>query len=614
MATKKTLIVSGSLNIRTVANPPSNPNDGDVYRNASDGFLYKYIGSAWYKLIEGVSLVNSRALVTDANGRATSSATTSTEIGYLSGVSSAVQTQITNITTDISNVKAATLIPTGFEDPANIGLAYDSSGKTVTITHASGTIWFWTAGTRRSAVSPVVSSAHPITTGNYYWLYYDATGTLTWATNTFPGFDTCFVTYVNFGATDKFAIRESHGTEPWQAHEEFHRVNGTYKKSGGLITGGSYATNTNTVDAVTPAVDVATIADEDLTTTIAAMINGSTYTRVHFDTGAAVFTKSSTFPFPDDGTNIQYNQNPISGTALTSITANNTWVNIYLIMVPVTSDAGSQAYRHLWMTGQLTYASLAAAQAEGFNSLYLGDLTSLFSEMVCIAQITYRRLGSSLTRNAQIAANPNYVVGSRQSPVNVIGFTPTTHVSLSGRSDVDQHPAASITNTPHGNITSTDAQAALNELDTLKLGSVSADTAPQLGGNLNLNGKVLKTKMLLGDASSNYMEQEYIDSMTLTGGSSLTTLTNLTFDITVFATVMIEYSIKDTITGYIRSGHIMISADASGTGSAADYMSETGSVGVVWDVAASGNNMLVKYTTTTNDKSMRCLVKRIKKF
>lgn len=43
------------------------------------------------------------------------------------------------------------------------------------------------------------------------------------------------------------------------------------------------------------------------------------------------------------------------------------------------------------------------------------------------------------------------------------------HPDLTGRSDADQHPATSITNTPAGYIEATEVQAALNELDGEKL-------------------------------------------------------------------------------------------------------------------------------------------------
>jgi hypothetical protein len=222
--------------------------------------------------------------------------------------------------------------------------------------------------------------------------------------------------------------------------------------------------NTNTVAAVTPAVEVAVVADEDCPTTIAALVDGSTYTRLHFDSGLAVFTTGSTFPYPDDGTNIQYNQNPTSGTALTAITANARWVNIYGILVPVASDVASQAYRIVWMTGQASYNTLAAAQAEDFRSLSTGNLSSIFAEFVPWIRLTYTRVISNQTRNAQLNAIPAYLTGNKQSLVSVSGFVSPDHQSLTGRSDADAHPASAVSNTTYEGMTTTNVQSSLEYL------------------------------------------------------------------------------------------------------------------------------------------------------
>ena len=64
------------------------------------------------------------------------------------------------------------------------------------------------------------------------------------------------------------------------------------------------------------------------------------------------------------------------------------------------------------------------------------------------------------------------------------GSSPTVHNALSGRSDIDAHPATSISNTPAGNIAATTVQAAINELDSEK--------EPSLG-NPTVDGHVLSS-------------------------------------------------------------------------------------------------------------------------
>lgn len=370
--------------------------------------------------------------------------------------------------------------PTGFVDPDAIGVAYDSAAQTITLTHASGALQYYQKGVKRQLTSPWTSVAHTDTTGHYYMLYVNDAGVGTWTTDAHPGFDKVLCAFVQYGATDKFALRECHGLMAWCTHKELHEIVGTHLESGGLVPAASYALNTNSVAAVTPAVEQAVVGDEDLDTTVAALTDGSTYTRVHFSSNVAVFTTGSTFPFPDDGQDINYNPNPVSGTALAPITTANRWVNMYGLFVPATSDAASQAYRIVWMTGQAVYTTLAAAQSEDVRTLKTGNLSSLFSEIVPYVRLTYKRTSSTNTRNAQFDAAPTYVLGSKMSMITAAGVVPVDHGALTGRTDADSHPATAISTdvTNFNNRLSsadTTVQAALLTLD-------DSITSPVLGG------------------------------------------------------------------------------------------------------------------------------------
>lgn len=363
-----------------------------------------------------------------------------------------------------------TKMPTGFVDGDNVTVTYDPTGKAITLTHASGVIAVYHNGKKISLTSPWVSTAHGVTNG-IYWLTIDQTGASNWgAINTFPGFDQILVANINYGATTKFAFRECHGAgRNHKAHEEMHRTIGAYRVSGCQIVAGSYVLNSNAVTAVTPAVDAGVMADEDLKTAIAALTDGSTYTRVHLDTGSPVFTTGSTFPFPDNGTDILYNANPSSGTALVAMTTNNRWVNVYGLLCPATASALSQEYRIIWLTGQQVYTTSAAAQSEDFRTLVTGNLAALMPEFVPYIRLTYKRTNSNLTRNAQFDVNPTYLLGSAMGLVSVSGLTPTDHALLTGRAVADSHPAsASSTDVSlfAGGLTSadTDVQKALDTL------------------------------------------------------------------------------------------------------------------------------------------------------
>ena len=74
-----------------------------VYRKAS--YVWNYIISKITGAISNIitnNLTASRALVSDVNGKVTVSAVTSTELGYLDGVTSAIQTQLNNKVTAVS--------------------------------------------------------------------------------------------------------------------------------------------------------------------------------------------------------------------------------------------------------------------------------------------------------------------------------------------------------------------------------------------------------------------------------------------------------------------------------------------------------------------------------
>ncbi len=376
---------------------------------------------------------------------------------------------------------------TGFVDPKNVGVAYNSTNRTITLTHFSGTVYYYYLGVRYSVASGWTSTAHGSGLGAYF-LTLDNSGSAVWYTS-FPGFDNgVYTAYVYYQTNDKFSIRECHGLMPWQAWEEFHNQIGTYRKSGGLVPSASWAANTNTVAAVTPAVESAIVADEDLDSTINAIPDGGPYTTLHFINSIGVFTKSSTFPFIDDGTEIQYNP---GGTSLAPLAANSRFYNIYGIFIPVASDSDSQQYRVVWLTGQTFYSTPAAAQSEDFRTLNLGNLSTIFTELVPYIRITIQRDSAyNNTRRARFVTGAvTYIVGNRQNLVSVSGVTPTDHTTLTGRSTADSHPASAISNTVYQDMSTTNVQSSLEFLyDKIAYQIDGGRPDSEYGGTFTIDG------------------------------------------------------------------------------------------------------------------------------
>ena len=91
--------------VTSTSNPTVNDDSGDGYAvgtlwiNESSPAAYILISNAsgaanWDLLSEGTNLTASRAVVSDSSGLITASDVTSTELGYLDGVTSAIQTQL----------------------------------------------------------------------------------------------------------------------------------------------------------------------------------------------------------------------------------------------------------------------------------------------------------------------------------------------------------------------------------------------------------------------------------------------------------------------------------------------------------------------------------------
>lgn len=88
--------------------------DGASLSKSASGLKFA-VGAAYRLVVRSVAgevtdhsaLTASRALATDANGLPTASATTATELGYLNGVTSAIQTQINSVQSQIDAIRAA---------------------------------------------------------------------------------------------------------------------------------------------------------------------------------------------------------------------------------------------------------------------------------------------------------------------------------------------------------------------------------------------------------------------------------------------------------------------------------------------------------------------------
>ncbi|MBW2647656.1 MAG: hypothetical protein JRE23_16075, partial [Deltaproteobacteria bacterium] len=353
---------------------------------------------------------------------------------------------------------------TGWVNNAGIVLTYDPVARTITLTGDLRYLW---RGEMMELTSPWVSDAHDTPLDHGYFLFSVDGKAWTWQADIAWEFKDLQASYVYFGTTDKFALREPHATMDWEAHQEFHETYGTYRKSGGLLTSGTYVIQPNSpVDADnTPGVDQTLLKDEDILTTVLALLEG-TYTwmwgddsnQVNWSLGNPTIADYITYPL--------YNLNGV----LTDM-GNNGFMNVYVVGMPVTSDVGSQSYRFMFVPGSQRYSSLSLALLEA-PELNIGNFTAIAPEFNIMLRIT---LGSKSSYNSATGKfrieDVVQIAGSRAQPTTVGGTGSTDHNVLSNRTIADQHPIAAVTG----------LQAALDG----KLGSTAtaADSA-KLGGQL----------------------------------------------------------------------------------------------------------------------------------
>lgn len=93
-------------------------------------------------LSDAAAITASRALVSDANGIPTHSAVTSTELGYVSGVTSAVQTQLdAKVAKSTFTTKGDILATTGASAPTRLGVGTNGQVLTADSAEATGVKW-----------------------------------------------------------------------------------------------------------------------------------------------------------------------------------------------------------------------------------------------------------------------------------------------------------------------------------------------------------------------------------------------------------------------------------------------------------------------------------------
>ena len=312
---------------------------------------------------------------------------------------------------------------TGFSDPsaAAAGMTYDPTTQKITITG----VWaaYFQGAVIAALTSGWVSDAHPNTTGHTYWLYHDGAA-FAWMTDAFPGFDKVLIATVHYGVTNKFACCECHGLNmPYTVHQSEHNTMGTYRLSGGTLAG--YTLSSTTAAERRPSVSQSVLMDEDLPITNLALADNGPYTQLWIDGPTeSVSALADADIVRLSGANPYYNSYSAPNWGQTLMPANSV-ATVWLIGIPTTKDATSQAFRLTWKEPQwITQATSGAAphMAQALASelqrlpseLVFGDLFTLLPEFIPMARVCIAYTGGDWTivSVSNLTGNKYSLVGS----------------------------------------------------------------------------------------------------------------------------------------------------------------------------------------------------------
>jgi hypothetical protein len=337
---------------------------------------------------------------------------------------------------------------TGFPDRTSTSLGWDDGTYTFTLTATDDPVWIDGLAYNIDTLTKSLSVAQEAVSGLYwFWLTVSSNVISLNCDTGHPGWDKCLVATVYWNTTTSKGIlsdeRHWMGRDKF-THEYLHKTIGARYASG--LTG----TFTDTTFEIAAGV----FFDEDIEHTFSSAM---TTAKVLYHNGDSDWAWDElTTPYkavnPGVDDSLRYN----SGTALATAD-NNKYVNQFVF---ITNDVSHPV--HI-VIGTTQHVLLTDARSAPIPSL--GALTS--AENKLIYRITYRNSGGS----------PEYIetMDYRSlSGVSTSTYVATDHGTLAGLTDLD-HPASAIINTPAGDISATDVQAAINELDTEKLPTAAID-------------------------------------------------------------------------------------------------------------------------------------------
>lgn len=132
-------------------------------------------------------------------------------------------------------------------------------------------------------------------------------------------------------------------------------------------------------------------------------------------------------------------------------------------------------------------------------------------------------------------------------------------------------------------------------------------------GTGNLDVKATKLRRSENGASSNFLEEQYLDAIALADASTDVVISSLSFAHASFEGQEVVYKIKEATSNRVRIGTLSIVTNGTDI-SVVDTFNDTADVGISFSAVVNGASIDVRFTSTStgNARTMRADVKRIR--
>lgn len=285
------------------------------------------------------------------------------------------------------------------------------------------------------------------------------------------------------------------------------------------------------------------------------------------------------------------------------------------------SNSAAIAYSKLSLTGSIVNADISASAAIVYSKLSLtGSIVN--ADINNTAAIALTKLAALTNHNRALVSDASGFITESTSTSTEVGFL--SGVTSAIQTQLDNKATITLNNL---GTTSINADLLPSATNTRNLGSASLNFATANVRNIaaatdiSLNANATANNVNISSAlfkrssdGTNFIEEQYVHSITLTNNVSNTAITNFTFAFATYYAQEISFIVETTTGADVRIGKLFVATNGTVT-TIVETMTETADVGVLFSSAINGSNVEVRYTTTNlaGNRTMRADIKRFLK-